>query len=162
MAKATSPLISAVVLIAIIFAIAALISPWMFDLATDVSNQTGSYTEQQIKCQSTAYDFDTSFGEYGINWNFSSTPDLIETKISNTGSMSLWGFSFEIESNEASGIVIKHYGVNSTYKKTESDPLKPGQSMILKANITENLNGSLREVKILNSICPSISIKQDI
>lgn len=160
--KAVSPLISAVLLIAIVFALAAIVSPWLFSLTQEVTEETSQGVTQQITCQSTAYDFDTSFAVHGINYSLSGTSDYIDTKIVNTGTINLHTFLLEIEISTSSGLEIKHFDINATSQKTKAVPLKPGQSAILKANITEDLNGTLKEVKILNGVCPSNFIKQRI
>jgi len=158
--KAISPLISAVLLIAIVFAIAAVISPWTFNLTTDVANKTSTSVTQQITCQSAAYDFDSNYETNGIDYDLSGASDRVNVKVVNTGTVNLYGFSIEIEVDTGSGIEITHLEINESYKKTEALPLKPGQSAILKANMSQNFNGTLNEVKVLNDVCPSIPIKQ--
>lgn len=159
--KAISPLISAVLLIAIIFSMAAVISPWIYNLSTDVANDTTSNIENQITCQGVSYDFDTNYQTNGVDYNFSSSVDSLEVKIVNTGTINLHTFSLEIEFNSTdNGLEIIYLDVNSSYQKTEAIPLKPGQSTILKSNLTQNLNGTLKEVKIMNEVCPSNFVKQ--
>jgi len=162
MKKAISTLISAVLLMAIIFGLASIISPWLFNLTTNVTNQTTTSVTTQITCQAAAYDFDSSFGSQGINYSISGSSDKIEAKIVNTGTINLHTFTFEIELSGSSGLEIKELQVNASSQKTLSLPLKPGQSAILKANITQDLNGTLKQVKVLNSVCPSSFIKQEV
>jgi len=160
--KAVSPIISAVLLIAIVFGLASLISPWAFNIATDVSNQTGENVQNQITCQSAKYDFVTSFTSNGINHSISTNSDKIEVMIVNTGSVNLHTFSLEIMISNSSSIIIKHLAINETYQKTPALPLKPGYSALLSANITENIVGVLTNVKVLNGECPNVFITQDV
>lgn len=159
--RGISPLISAVLLIAIIFSLATIISPWLLGLSNDVTNQTTTSVNNQIECQSAAYDFDNDFASGGVDHNFSGSGDeeYLKAKIINTGTISLWDFSFEIEINET---LIKHFDINDTTQKTAALPLKPGQSVILRANLTENLNNSLTQVRVLNGVCPANAIKKEI
>lgn len=159
--KAISPLISAVMLIVITFAISAIVSPWMTDLTRDVANETSDTVTRQISCQSTAYDFDTSFASNGINASTTGTANKIDAKIVNTGTVNLYGFSIEIEiDSNTTGLQITQLAINDTYQKTAAQPLKPGQGAILKANISGSISGTLREVKILNSVCPDKFVAQ--
>jgi len=159
-AKGISPLLSAVIMIAIVFSLASIISPWLFNLTTDVANETRRGVEEQIVCQNAAYDFDSNFGTWGLNYSISGTKDFVDAKIVNTGTQKLYSFSFEIEINTGSGLDLHQIPVNSSYQKTKALPLKPGDSAILKANITQNYNGTLTEVKILNGVCASRFITQ--
>ena len=159
--RGISPLISAVILIALIFAIASIVSPWINTLTRDVTNQTSSTAVKQIECNSLAYDFDTSYGVNGISNGITNTTDTLNVKIVNTGKVNIHTFSFEIEMTMLGGeMSIRHFPVNTTSQKTQALPLKPGQSAILKMNISEDLNGSLHEIKILNSVCENIVLKQ--
>lgn len=160
--RGVSPVISAVIVVAIVFGIAALTTPWMFELAQNATNQTQAYQQTSLLCQNTAYDFDTSYGIYGVSWNFSSAPDTLDVKIINTGNTNLQGFSIEILINTTTGLDIILLDINSTYQRTGANPLKPGQTTILKANITQNLTGTLREVKVLNEVCPSFYVAQEL
>ena len=159
--KAISDIISAVILIAITVGLGAIISPWLNTLTRDVSNQTSSTTLRDIACRSAAYDFDTSFGTNGVIVNITSAADSIKAKIVNTGTVNFHGFSFEIEITQTGKErEIIQFPVNVSSQKTEALPLKPGQSTILSANITQDLNGTVHEVKILNAVCPEKFIKQ--
>ena len=153
-----SPIISVVILIAVIFSIAAVIGPWMYDIAKSTTNQTGTDINTQLTCQNTAYDFDTDYAIFGINWSESN--NKLTAKITNTGTINLYNFSFEILLNST---VIKYFNVNTDTQKTKANPLKPGQTAILEADNTTSLIGStLNEVKILNEVCPSVYINQEI
>ncbi len=159
MIKGVSPIIGFVIVIALVFVIAALISPWAFNIAMNATNQTGTTVMNKIICQNSGYDFDTNYGTNGVNWNFTGSDDWLKSKVVNTGTVNLYDFSFEIEINST---IIKYYNVNSTTQKTKASPLKPGQSVILHAALTDDINGTLTKIKILNEACPSIYIEQDI
>lgn len=160
--KAVSALISTVLVLALVFGLAAIISPWLFNITTGVTNQTSTSVNNQITCQAAKYDFDTAFATHGINFNLSGPNDVIEVKVVNTGTVNLYSFSLEIQLNASAGIDIKQLTINQTSQKTEALPLKPGQSAILKANMTQDFNGTLQEVKILNGVCPSNFVRQSV
>ncbi|MBI4021177.1 MAG: hypothetical protein HY369_02960 [Candidatus Aenigmarchaeota archaeon] len=159
--KGMSSLISTVLLIAIVFGLATVISPWAFKLSTDVANQTQTTTLNQITCQSAKYDFDSSFATNGINYTFSGS-DKIDAKVVNTGTINLHGFSLEAEIQNGSSISIKQLTINQSSQKTAALPLKPGQSAILIGNISEDLSGTLLSLKVLNGVCPEKFITLDV
>jgi flagellin-like protein len=154
-----SPIISAVIVIAIVFAIAATISPWMYSLVTGVTNQTQTSTETEIRCRNAAYDFYTSYGTYGVSWGFSTVNNTLGAMIKNTGTVNLHGFSFELIFNET---IIEYFDPTSGTQKTSSNPLKPGQQAFLNASFTKDVNDTLTSVKVLNSVCLSVYASQDV
>jgi len=156
--RGLSPIISVVILIVVVFSIAAMVGPWMYDIATTMSNQTSSDVDTKLLCQNTAYDFDTDYATFGVNW--SEANNALTAKIINTGTINLHSFSFETIVNST---VIKYFNVTIDTQKTASNPLKPGQTVILEADGTTYLVGStLNEVKILNNVCPSVYIRQEL
>lgn len=157
-----SPIISTVIIIAIVIATAAIISPWAFDLVTSTTNQTSSYQTQQMLCQNTAYTFDTRYGTNGITWNLTGTTNELDARVINTGSINLKDFRFEVTLNTTSGYAIYYVNINTTYQKTSANPLRPGESAILKANFTQDLDGTLKYVKVMNGVCPSVFIEQEV
>ena len=157
-----SPIISIVIIMAIMMVTAALVSPWAFEIAMNATNRTAQHQQQQSVCQNTAYTFDTAYGTYGLTWNLTGPDDTLDAKIINTGTINLRDFSFELYMNTSYGYRIYHLDVNSTSQKTSANPLLPGQSAILRANFTQDLNGTLKSVKILNDVCPPTYIEQDV
>ena len=160
--KAVSPIISAVLVVAIIFGIAAMTTPWMFGVTEEMTNKTQESQQLQLICQNTAYDFDSNYGTYGANWNLTTTDDTLDVKIINTGSVNVYNFSIEIVLNTTTELEIEHISINESYQKTGANPLRPGQSAILKANITKDLTGTMQEVKVLNTVCPSFYVSQTV
>lgn len=157
-----SPLVSTVILIAIVMAIAAIVSPWAYEIVYKTTNDTSGYQQQHTTCQNTGFTFDTGYGTHGLDWNLSGASDTLSAKVVNSGSINLKGFSFEISMDTTSGYVIYNIELEDSYQKTSSNPLKPGESALLKANMTQDYNGTLKSVKILNSVCPSAYIEQEI
>lgn len=159
MRKGISPIMATVMLILIATAIAAIVGPWMIDLARTSSNQTTNDQEMELRCQNTAYDFDTNFGTNGINW--SASDSLLQAKIVNTGTQNLYNFTFEVISNST---IISYFNVTDATQKIKENPLKPGQTVILHAdNIGSIVGDTLNSVKILNEfVCPKVYVEQDI
>ncbi|MBI4181416.1 MAG: hypothetical protein HY520_00410 [Candidatus Aenigmarchaeota archaeon] len=155
-----SSLISAVLVIAVTFAVAALIAPWALKLATNVSNQTTTTTQSDIICRAARYDFDSSYATLGVNQSLSGSDHVI-VKVVNTGTVNLHTFSLEIEVSNSSGLYVIQLPINTSSQKTSSLPLKPGQSALLKGNVSD-LNGTLTAVKVLNGVCPSSFIRQSV
>jgi FlaG/FlaF family flagellin (archaellin) len=161
MEKALSPLISVAVLVVISIALASTIAPWLYELVLTTTNETSTTTQRQIKCRSAAFDLDSNYGYYGIQWNFTgNNTDSLKARIVNNGNVDLWGFSFEITLESGSGDEIKHYETTTATTTTESNPLRPPMSKIIEANITEDINSSvstLKSVKVLNSVCVDLA-----
>lgn len=160
--RGVSPIVSTVLIVVIVFGVAALVSPWMMEIATNTSAQTGQGTQTQFICQNTAYDFDTTYGTYGVDWNFTGTSDTFDAIIINTGNQNLYNFSVELIVTTTSGPEIVRLDVNSSYQHTSANPLKPGQSAQLKALVTSDITGTLTQVKILNGVCPSVFLSQNV
>ena len=159
--KGISPIISFVILITLVFFIATIVTPWTYNLAKNLTTQTGSSALSDIQCRNAAYDFDTNYGNYGVLWNFSGVNDTLSVKIENTGTINLYDFSLEIKLGSGESQTIKNLDINQTTQKTKSNPLKPGHSAILKAVILEDLEDSLSEVRVLNDVCPDVYVTQE-
>jgi lipopolysaccharide export LptBFGC system permease protein LptF len=155
--KGVSQLISAVMLIVVTIAIMGLIAPWALNIARTSTNQTSGNIDMQLLCQNIGYDFDNNYGTSGIVWNFTGSNTTLKAKITNTGTINVYGFIFDITINNS---LIYEVYANSTSQKTQANPLKPGQSAILEMNITSDYNDTLTDVRIRNSVCPSVSISQ--
>jgi archaellum component FlaG (FlaF/FlaG flagellin family) len=152
--RAVSTFISFVILILIVFSVAMVIGPWMINLSTELSKQTEQTTTSKIICQGAAYDFDPNYGIDGVEIG----GDILSAKIKNTGTQNLYNFYFQLTFNNT----IKYFNVTSETQKTESDPLKPNEDCILMVNITGESVSNLKNVKILNQVCPSVSVDVNI
>lgn len=151
--KGVSPLIATTMIVVLVFVLGALVGPWMYDLARSVTSKTENETTKNIECNYAAYDFNSDYETNGVNWT--SALNSLYAEIENTGTQNLYDFSFEAKMN---GTLINHYEPTTATDRTETAPLKPGQSIILNASITVNLdNTTVNSVKIINSICPDIA-----
>jgi hypothetical protein len=165
MKKALSPLISVTMLIVIAIVIASFIAPWMYELVSTTTNETGTSAMQEVKCRSAGLDFDSDYGYYGVYSNFSqnltgNVTDTLRVKVVNTGSIDLHGFTIEAVLETGPEEEIMHYEPTEASQMTQSMPLRPSRSAILTANITEDINATttaLKEVRILNDVCPGVS-----
>jgi flagellin-like protein len=163
--KGISPIVSVVVLIVISLSIASLVAPWMYELVLTTANETGTSAQQQVRCRSAGLDFDSDYGYYGVQSNFSlnvsaNESDWIKARIVNTGNINLYGFTFEVLIENGTEEHIMHYDATDSSQQLPSDPLRPSMSAIITANITEDWNETiavLREVRILNPVCPEVS-----
>ena len=165
MRKALSAIISTLLLIVISISIIATVAPWMYELTVGTTNSTATDTMQQIRCRNAGYDFDTSYGSYGADWNFTGNgTDWLKAKITNTGNLDLFGFSFEATLDSDAGPEILHLDPTPAAPGA-SNPLRPSSSVILFTNITQDINGSyysLKAVKVLNAVCPLVSASVDV
>ena len=156
--KGLSPLISTVIIIAIVFTVAAAVSPWMYNLVTDVTNSTTHDTTSELQCRNAAYDFDTNYGTFGVSWNFSTTNNILSTRIRNTGTVNIYNFSFELTFNDT---IIGYYYPTTSTQKFQSTPLKPGQTVFLNASFPEDVNDTLTDIKVMNVVCPNVFVTQE-
>jgi hypothetical protein len=154
--KAVSVLLSAIIVIGIIVVIAGLVGSWALNFAGRQVNKTGGNADSHITCQSTAYDFDSSYGNSGVDWDFSGSSDWLKIKIMNTGQINLHSFSFQIY---IQGAGYRFFPAKNGI--TPDNPLKPQKSAVIEANITENLSGQLTEIRILNGACKSFLLSQE-
>jgi FlaG/FlaF family flagellin (archaellin) len=152
MGKGVSELLSVVIIIGIIVIIAGLVGPWAMNFSRRQVNSIPA--DSQIICQNTAYDFDTSYGSSGVNWDLPSRE--MKAKIINTGTINLHSFSFQVYIQGAGYRFFK-----TKENITPDNPLKPGQSILLDADINESLSGTVTEVRILNGVCRSVSAAQE-
>jgi hypothetical protein len=151
--KGVSELLSVVIIIGVIVVIAGLVGPWAMDLGRNSANRTQGSVDNQITCQSTAYDFDSSYGSNGVDWSLPS--GWMKAKVLNTGTISLHSFSFQVY------IQGTGYRFFQARGQGQDSLLRPGESVLLDAIINESLSGEVTEVKILNGVCRSISIVQE-
>lgn len=166
MRKAVSPMISAIILVVIGISVASFVGPWMYELVTTTTNSTGNDARSQVICRSAGLDFDSNYGYYGVTWNFAGNGnDTIKAKLVNSGTVDLYGFSFEVTLDSAGGEEIKHYSPTNTTEATSSDPLRSSQSKIIEADITEDINGSyytFKSLKMLNTVCVGTTAYMDV
>jgi len=154
--KGISVLISTIIVIALIVAIAAFVGPWAINLSKRQVNNTQAGVDSQITCQNTAYDFDSSYGSSGADWDFSGAADNLSAKIINTGTIKLYGLSFQVY---IQGTGYKFFPIKNQI--TADNPLKPAQSALIEADINEDLQGQVTEVRILNGVCRTFYLAQE-
>jgi flagellin-like protein len=155
--KGLSPLIGAIILITITFTLAAAMSPWITRLAQQTTNQTGQNVNREIYCREMSYDFVQDYGTYGIDWDFSGTDDSLSVKIKNYGTVDVFDFSFELELSDYS---LKRFDATPESDINETDPLRPGESAVIEADITEDLQQGLNRVTVMNGMdCTPLSQK---
>ncbi|RLJ05846.1 MAG: hypothetical protein DRP18_02180 [Candidatus Aenigmatarchaeota archaeon] len=158
--KGISPLIAAIILIGIVVAVGGMLGPWIYRLTFSSGKNLYNQTQNQIFCNNMAYDFEYDYGIYGIHWNFDIPDgDWLAAKITNTGTVNVYDFFFELELDTPSGIEIKHFDPKEETQKTRANPLKPGETAVIEANITEDLpsgEDTLKRAKLMNRLCPDV------
>lgn len=166
MMKALSPIISGIIIVVLSISIASVVAPWMYELVMTTTQDTQNTTALQVKCRSAGIDYDSEYGNYGVDWNFTGNgTDWLRAKMINTGTIDMYGFSFELTLISATSEEIMHYDATPSSQKTASDPLKAPRSAIIVANITPDINSSihaLKTVKVLNTVCVNLAAKLDV
>jgi FlaG/FlaF family flagellin (archaellin) len=159
--KGVSQMISTVLIMLISVAAAVMLGPWVIDLATQSSTQSGTGVTNTLICQQSGYTFDGSYGSYGADWNITGNNGTITSKITNTKMQNLYNFTFEITFQTGSGERIVTYPdvrITTLSQKTVQNPLKAGQSVILEADVYNvNDTWTIQRIKILNDVCPLVS-----
>lgn len=159
--KAISPIVSMVVIVVLVFIVAGIVVPWYYNLARSITNSTGTSALRDVECSSAALDFDTSYGNSGVSWNFTGANDTLSVKVVNTGTITLYNFSIQAAVNKGTSVDMEELAVNATTQRSSANPLKPGQSEVLIAVVAEDINGTLTEVRVMNEVCRNVVAKQD-
>ena len=149
--KAISPLIGAIVLIGVSITIAAMLGPMVFRMA---NNPDEGKTDTAISCQNMGYEFDSSFGLFGVNHSLSGPDDWLEARVTNTGTVNIYDFFFEFRVENSGRTESSFYEPTEDSQRTDSSPVRPGRQATIKAKITDDLTGNLKEVVLLNRPCP--------
>jgi flagellin-like protein len=155
MRKGISPIIAAVLLIAIAISIGILLSSWathwVFSGISDPSLTCGMDTDYIIES--------ASFNETGLN--------KLKIKVTNKGNLEIYGFGIEMDNGtrivrfDSDSNFINQSNINNTINITNR--LGREQSLYLFVNLTnETLNytefgATLRTVKVLNDACDTVS-----
>jgi len=153
--KGISPLIGAILVVTIVFVLAAILSPWIMRLAQDTVNQTGEDVNKDIYCRDMSYDFVQDYGTNGVEWDFSGSSDYLRVKIKNYGTVNAYGFSFEFELTDYS---LVRFEAKQNTQKTLTNPLRPQESAVIEANIIKDLTQDLIKVTVRNGMgCTPVS-----
>ena len=150
--KGISPVIAAVVLIAITIAVGVLLSGWVTQFVTkETETASACITNTNYKIDSATYTAGTK---------------QLTIMVTNLNVRDLYGFSVQIQNT--TNIVIYNYTESDftiSPNVSKSEPLKDQRSAIILINTTgakgdySNLAYTATELKVLNSACPTFSIK---
>ncbi len=156
--KGISPIIATAIMIIAVFGIDVIIVPWALALTRTTTTATANTTQTELLCQGAGLTWDTTYCSSGLIWNRTGSSDSLSAKVINSGMVSLWGFSFELQINRT----IYRFEPSYESQIGQANPLRPGQSAILIANITEDLPDVLESVRIGNRQCPAITLNQEV
>ncbi len=153
MVKGLEPLVSAVLFLSIVLATSAFVSMWYIEFAGKNVKRETSRMSEGIECGQAALDFDSSETGGGIRWDFSGSreTDYLEAWLVNTGSVNLYGFVFEAFVDQIDGTHI--FVLQPEKDATIADPLKPGRPRLFKAKLTEDVQGELKRIRVMNGAC---------
>lgn len=159
MLKALEPIISAVLLVSIVLVVSAAVSIWYIGFVNKTVKGEEARITESIECGHAGIDFDSS-KDGGIRWDFSGPKagDYLDVWLSNTGSVNLYGFSFEVLAEQSGSLEI--FVLNPENDATIANPLKPGQSRLFRANVTGDISGIMKSIRVLNSACRQLVIEK--
>jgi len=159
--KGISPIISTVMLIVLTVALGTIVTVWTVDVTRNVTNITGDAAMTKVQCQQAGYDFDYSFATKGINYSFATASNYIDLMLTNTGSVNLYNFSAQAWTIDGGQTAVYDLEMNSTTQRTQANPLKPGQTALLKAVVATDINGTLSLVRVNNLACKDEYAEQE-
>ncbi|MBI2674820.1 MAG: hypothetical protein HYX24_00040 [Candidatus Aenigmarchaeota archaeon] len=159
MLKALEPIVSAVLLVSIVLVASAAVSIWYIGFVNKTVKGEAAGITESIECGQAGIDFDSARGR-GIRWDFSGprTGDYLDVWLSNTGSVNLYGFSFEVLAEQNGNLEIFIFSPEND--ATIVNPLKPGQSRLFRAKMTDDVSGMMKSIRVLNSICRKLVIEK--
>ncbi|MCK5023693.1 MAG: hypothetical protein KAS04_05955 [Candidatus Aenigmarchaeota archaeon] len=145
--KGISPVIAAVLLIAITVTVGVLVSSWVTQWVTTKTSQTSSDCVTH-----TNYKIDSA--------SFSTTTNNMTIIVTNTGLVELYGFEIQLQNVTD----INFYNSSNPRLKispniTETNPLREQRSAIIILSMEDayhsNLGNTADRLKVLNKACPS-------
>ena len=152
MQKGISPFISAMFLIVFVIAVSSILSPWFSSFTKGKTSAVEDNSEGQIDCIFSSLDFSSS----DIEYNLTTTPDWVNITLDNTGSTNLYNFEVILTVDNE----VKVYSPTPESQKNSSNPLNPGETTILIADITDDLSGTLEKIKVVAKNCPKEAKKE--
>lgn len=148
--KGVSEIIVFIIMVAIIFSIAAAMNPWIMRTITGEGEDLSGDLDTHITCSNVQYAILPDYGTEGIVFSPCTEPKHISAKIKNFGSENIYGFSFLLVFGD-SEVEIP---VTQDTQKTESNPLRPQEEAIIEGTPTLCTEFP-DEIRITNSLgCP--------
>jgi len=145
--RGISTLMGFIMLIAITFSIAAMMSPWLFRTIDDETDNIGNQSETSFVCRNIQYSLMPGYDDNGIQMSICDQPRYIRAKIKNYGSSDLYGFSF-ILVYDNSEIQVP---VTEESQVVESNPMRSGDEIIIEA-VPEECLELPNKIKITNGL----------
>jgi flagellin-like protein len=142
MKKGLSPLIATVMLIAITLATSALIGAWFTSTIKVETEIIGESATKQINCTGALLDI--------VDVICSSTNQSLKIALTNLGYIELYNFSTIVKINNT-------FYDNSTGGPTSTDPLNPGEQIILSYYCSNTIcigNKTVEKVRVSPYNCP--------
>lgn len=150
MDKGISPLVASVILIALVVGIASMLSPWVKTFFKKRMGQTEEVSKGRISCTNAQPVFNLD----DIHYNLTGANDSVNITLRNRGRVELYNFIVSLLIDGSS------YSFEPKKERDSSNPLKPGLETTLRVDITENLEGTLRRVRVMAQNCPAYGIRE--
>lgn len=153
-AKGISPLIAAVLLIAIVIAIVNITGPWMQNFLKHRFSEVEEGGQKKVKCIYTSIDYDDSDVTWSKNRTNHLTGDSVNITVENSGNEKLYNFTinYVVDGTSYSGNIIRN-------QPTSDDALKSGSETVLITeiqNTTSLKNKQLKKVRVSTRPCPNV------
>lgn len=152
--KGISPIISTVLLVAFAIALAAIVGPWLTGFTKDRGQEVEKRGKKQVDCVYSSIGFGINDIYYNISGN--AYPDsTVNITVTNTGSEELYNPGISLNVNNR----IYSYEPTPGTDLNTSNVLDPGTQTYLITNITDDLSGTLEEVRVVFQSCPNNAVR---
>ncbi|MFB6075696.1 MAG: archaellin/type IV pilin N-terminal domain-containing protein [Candidatus Aenigmatarchaeota archaeon] len=152
--KGISPIISTVLLVAFAIALATIVGPWLTGFTKERGQEVEDRGEKQVNCVYSAIDFDIDDIYYNLSDD--TYPDSsVNITITNSGSEDVYDpkISLHVSNRMYSYEPIQDTDLNFSNK------LEAGTQAYLVTNITDELSGTLKEVRVVFQNCPNNAVR---
>lgn len=153
--KGVSPIISTVLIIAFVVAVANIVAPWIIKFTKERSQEVEDKSEGQVECIYSSIDFDTDDIDYSLTGERYPN-STVNITVTNSGSEPLHSPQISLKVNKQT----YSYQPTTETNVTSSNPLSAGTQTYLITNITDNLSGTLKKVRIVFRNCPNNAIRE--
>jgi len=151
--KGVSPIISTVLLVAFAIALATIVGPWLTGFTKDRGKEVDERGEKQVECVYSSIDFEQEDIYYNLNDD--TYPDsTVNITITNSGSVDVYDPKISLHVNNR----IYSYEPTKETDLNSSNRLEAGTQTYLVTNITDELSGTLKDVRVVFQNCPSNAV----
>lgn len=152
--KGVSPLIATVILVGIVLGLSAVFINFYGPFQKARQSELEESGSVEVECSFASLEFTKD----DVLYNLTGTTDHVNVTVDNTGTINLYDFEVTAWVSDVSYT----YSPTTATKKTKTSPLEPGARVVLVANVTDDLSGTLESVRVVAKNCPRTAKKVDI